>query len=129
MAKDIVNLLNPTTEIALIRVCLVVLSSPRLFPGPHDPLYTQMRIWLLTAELHLNENNVWEAEQCVGEARMISPLSYHLMHAKGRLHESKGDFDLARQCYESSLGINPSHVASLHHLGQVSKRSTAITNG
>ena len=47
-----------------------------------DPAYTQMRIWLLTAEIHLRQGNVPEAELCAGEARMLAPLSYHLMHLR-----------------------------------------------
>lgn len=78
-----------------------------------------MRIWLLTAELHLNQNNIPEAENCLNEARMMSPLSYHLMFTKGLIGEKKGDLQLAKHCFENSLGVNPSHVSSLHHLGYV----------
>ena len=49
-----------------------------------DPSYTQMRIWLLTAEIHLRQGNVPEAELCAGEARLLAPLSYHLMHLRGQ---------------------------------------------
>ena len=51
-----------------------------------DPAYTQMRIWLLTAEIHLRQGNVPEAELCAGEARMLAPLSYHLMHLRQVFH-------------------------------------------
>lgn len=96
-------------------------SAPFPRPGPQDPAYTQMRIWLLSAELHLNNGNIFEAEQCVTEARYLAPLSYHLMFMKGRVFESRGELDSARQCYENSLGINPSHLSSLQHLSKVSQ--------
>jgi tetratricopeptide (TPR) repeat protein len=95
------------------------LSSPFPRPGVQDPAYTQMRIWLLSAELHLNENNLFEAEQCLAEARQLAPLSYHLMFMRGLISEKKGELETAKQCYENSLGVNPSHVSSLHHLGLV----------
>ena len=78
-----------------------------------------MRIWLLCAELQLNQGNLAEADNCVCEARQISPLSYHLMYMRGLLHERRGELEKAKTFFESSLGINPTHVASLHHLGQV----------
>ena len=96
------------------------LSAPFPRPGPQDPAYTLMRIWLLTAELHLRQGRVTpEAEMCVAEARQLSPMSYHLMFVRGLIFEEKQDYTNARQCFENSLGINPSHVASLHHLGKV----------
>lgn len=98
------------------------LSSPFPRPGPQDPTYTLMRIWLLTAELHLRQGNIQEAETCVSEARLLSPLSYHLMFLRGMIHESKGEYELARHWFDNSLGINPTHVSSLHHLGLVNHR-------
>lgn len=95
------------------------LSSPFPRPSPQDPSYTQMRIWLLTAELHLRQRRLLDAEACVNEARQLSPLSYHLMYVKGLVYEFREEFENARQCFENSLGINPTHVASLHHLGKV----------
>ena len=95
------------------------LSSPFPRPGPQDPTYTQMRIWLLTAELHLRQGNIQDAEICVTEARQLSPLSYHLMYMRGMIHEYKREYELARQWFDNSLGINPTHVSSLHHLGLV----------
>lgn len=47
------------------------------------------------------------------------PMSYHLMYVRGLIHEVKHEFEDARQCYENSLAINPSHVSSLHHLAKV----------
>ena len=95
------------------------LSSPFPRPGPNDPSYTQMRIWLLTAELQLRLGNLAEAEHCVMEAKNLSPLNYHLMHMRGMIHEHKEEFEVARQWFENSLAINPTHVASLLHLGTV----------
>ena len=94
-------------------------SSPFPRPGPQDPAYTQMRIWLLSADLHLTQGNLQEAEMCVSEARQLSPLSYQLMFMRGRIHEEKGELEAARVCYENSLSINPTHVSSLLHLGRV----------
>ncbi len=95
------------------------LSAPFPRPGPYDPAYTQMRIWLLSSELHLRQRSPLEAEQCLAEARALAPLSYHVMHVRGLTCEWRGDLEAARACYEASLGVNPSHVASLHRLGQV----------
>eukprot|EP00095_Tigriopus_kingsejongensis_P000698 maker-scaffold58_size443543-snap-gene-2.14 protein:Tk00698 transcript:maker-scaffold58_size443543-snap-gene-2.14-mRNA-1 annotation:"tetratricopeptide repeat protein 7b" len=95
------------------------LSSPFPRPTPQDPVYTQMRIWLLTAELHLRQGRLLDAESCVNEARALSPLSYHLMHVRGLVFEFREEYEHALQCFENSLGINPTHVASLHHLGKV----------
>ncbi len=78
-----------------------------------------MRIWLLSAELHLRQRSPMEAEQCLSEARSLAPLSYHVMHVRGLTCEWRGDLEAARACYEAALGVNPSHVASLHRLGQV----------
>jgi tetratricopeptide (TPR) repeat protein len=50
---------------------------------------------------------------------MLMPMSYHLMYVRGLIHEVKHEFEDARQCYENSLAINPSHVSSLHHLAKV----------
>lgn len=46
-------------------------------------------------------------------------MSYHLMHIRGLIHQSKNEFEEARQCFENSLAINPSHVSSLFQLGKV----------
>jgi tetratricopeptide (TPR) repeat protein len=95
------------------------LSAPFPRPGPHDPAYTQMRIWLMTAELHLRQGNVSDAELCAGEARQLAPLSYHLMHLRGQIYEARDELEAAKTCYENSLSINPTHVSSLHRLGWV----------
>lgn len=87
--------------------------------GPMDPTYSLMRIWLLCAELHLRQNNLEQAELCALEARQLLPMSYHLMYVRGLIFEQRGDYEEARQCYENSLGVNPSHVFSLFHLGKV----------
>lgn len=47
------------------------------------------------------------------------PMSYHVMYVRGLVHEVKCEFEEARQCFENSLGINPSHVSSLFQLGKV----------
>ncbi len=47
------------------------------------------------------------------------PMSYHLLHIRGLIYQSKNEFDEARQCFENSLAINPSHVSSLFQLGKV----------
>ncbi len=47
------------------------------------------------------------------------PISYHLMFVRGLIHEEKYEYEEARQCYENSLSINPSHVMSLFQLGRV----------
>ncbi len=72
-----------------------------------------LRIWLLASELQLRHNNLAEADACLSEARNLSPMSYHLMHARGRLHEARAEvmahesasvqaglLEQARQCYE-----------------------------
>jgi len=78
-----------------------------------------MRIWLLCSELHLSSGDQAEAEQCLAEARALSPLNYLLMHARGLTLERRGELESAASCYESALGVNPSHVPSLKHLGRV----------
>merc|ERR1719510_152010 len=87
--------------------------------GPLDPSYSLMRIWLLCAELHLRQENIAEAELCVNEARTLMPMSYNLLYVKGLIYEFKCEFEEARQCFENSLAINPSHVSSLFQLGKV----------
>ena len=47
------------------------------------------------------------------------PMSYHLLYVCGLIHESKCEFEEARQYFENSLAINPSHVSSLFQLGKV----------
>ena len=96
------------------------LSAPFPRPtGPQDPSYTQMRIWLLAAELHLRQGSVPDAELCAGEARLLAPLSYHLMHLRGQIYEARDELEMAKTCYENSLSVNPTHVSSLHRLGWV----------
>lgn len=46
-------------------------------------------------------------------------MSYHLMHIRGLIHQYKSEYEEARQCFENSLAINPSHVSSLFQLGKV----------
>merc|ERR1719361_3150448 len=53
------------------------------------------------------------------EAKLLMPMSYHLMHIRGLLYQHKNEFEEARQCFENSLAINPSHVSSLFQLGKV----------
>ena len=106
-------------EKTLSEVASSSLSSPFPTPGPDDPAYAQMRIWLLAAELHLNEDNAAEAELCANEARALAPLSYHVMYVRGLIMQRRDDLEGARQWYENSLGVNPNHVPSLQRLGQV----------
>jgi len=87
--------------------------------GSMDPTYSLMRIWLLCSELHLRMDNIVEAELCVQEAKLLMPMSYHLMYVRGLIHQNKNEFEEARQCFENSLAINPSHVCSLFQLGKV----------
>ena len=75
------------------------------------------------------------------------PMNYHLMYIRGLIHQHKryfflliqalffrlkkiqkkgvllfyffSEFEEARQCFENSLAINPSHVCSLFQLGKV----------
>jgi len=89
-------------------------------PGGYmDPTYSLMRIWLLCSELHLRMENIIDAELCVQEAKLLMPMNYHLMYIRGLIHQHKSEFEEARQCFENSLAINPSHVCSLFQLGKV----------
>ena len=51
--------------------------------------------------------------------RLLMPSSYHLMYIRGLLHVQKREYEEARQCFENSLSINPSHVSSLFQLAKV----------
>ncbi len=51
--------------------------------------------------------------------RSWSPICYHLTYVRGLIFEAKGQFDEARQCYENTLSVNPTHLSSLYHLGRV----------
>ena len=51
--------------------------------------------------------------------RTLMPMSYNLLYVKGLIYEFKCEFEEARQCFENSLAINPSHVSSLFQLGKV----------
>jgi Flp pilus assembly protein TadD len=78
-----------------------------------------MRIWLLCSELHLRSGDLAEAEQCLAEARALSPFNYLVMHARGMALERRGELEAASVFFESALGVNPSHVPSLKYLGKV----------
>ena len=52
------------------------MSSQLLRVNSSDPMYSLMRIWLLTAELHLRVGNLDGAELCVNEARFESSNVY-----------------------------------------------------
>ena len=95
------------------------MSSQMLRVNTTDPMYSLMRIWLLTAEIHLRVGNLDGAEQCANEARSWSPICYHLTYVRGLIFEARGQFEDARQCYENTLSVNPTHLSSLYHLGRV----------
>jgi hypothetical protein len=75
------------------------------------------------------------AEQCCTEARLLYPLSYLILFVKGEIHQVgnifqlqshvsspvcvkvRGEWELAKTCYQDSLSINPHHLASLQSLG------------
>ena len=51
--------------------------------------------------------------------RSWSPICYHLTYVRGLIFEARGQFEEARQCYENTLSVNPTHLSSLYHLGRV----------
>ncbi len=65
------------------------------------------------------------AEQCSTEARLLYPLSYLILFFKGEIHQLqshisrpvcfkvRGEWELAKTCYQDSLSINPHHLSSL----------------
>lgn len=79
----------------------------------------QAQIWLHLAELYLSLDRSYEAEACVHETSAIFPLSYQVAFMKGRVHEHKKRFHEAKVCFENAISINPGHVKSLEHLGNV----------
>jgi tetratricopeptide (TPR) repeat protein len=55
----------------------------------------------------------------LSNSRSWSPICYHLTYVRGLIFEARGQFEDARQCYENTLSVNPTHLCSLYHLGRV----------
>ncbi|CAI9722008.1 repeat 7B-like [Octopus vulgaris] len=72
-----------------------------------------------SAELYLSLDRTTEAESCVQETSAIFPLSYQVAFMKGRVLEHKKRFQEAKVYFENAISINPGHVKSLEHLGNV----------
>ncbi|XP_072032563.1 tetratricopeptide repeat protein 7B-like isoform X3 [Amphiura filiformis] len=79
----------------------------------------QARIWLTIAELYLLLDKPTEARACVQEACAIFPLSHQVMFMRGCVHEHREAWSEAKNCYDSSLSFNPTHIKSLQNLGRV----------
>ncbi|XP_030854877.1 tetratricopeptide repeat protein 7B isoform X3 [Strongylocentrotus purpuratus] len=99
----------------------VASSSGSFIPktGSQQLWMIQAHIWLAIAELYLSLERPEEAKACVQEASSIFPLSHQVMHTRGCIHEHNGEWDDAKQGYDSALAINPSHITSLQNLGCV----------
>ena len=61
----------------------------------------------------------WSRPKIPSTFRSWSPFCYHLTYVRGLIFEARGQFEDARQCYENTLSVNPTHLCSLYHLGRV----------
>ncbi|KAI0239520.1 Tetratricopeptide repeat protein 7B [Lamellibrachia satsuma] len=87
--------------------------------GPQQMWSIQTQIWLELAELYLSVGKLDSAHACIQEASTIFPISHMVSYMKGRMAEQKEEFSDAKSYYENAVSINPAHVRSLQHLGQV----------
>ncbi|CAB4017182.1 tetratricopeptide repeat 7B-like [Paramuricea clavata] len=82
-------------------------------------LAMQARIWLTIAEVYIHLGKDTEATACVREANLLLPYSPDVLFQRGHIHESQGNFELAKNFYENAIAVNPQHTTALQHLGFV----------
>lgn len=112
------SLIVAKVEQAISEVAASSISSSLQRPSCADNSWTmQHKIWLLLAEIYLEQDQIDSASSCLQEAVNIFPLSHHIMFMKGRIQEYKNEFVEAKQSYQNAISINPCHIKSLQHLG------------
>lgn len=78
----------------------------------------QLKIWLLLADVYIASDLPNEAENCIQEAALINPLSYLVMHMKGKIHVHLSQWHEAKQCFLNAVSANPLHPEGLRALGE-----------
>ncbi|KAI8422060.1 hypothetical protein MSG28_009957 [Choristoneura fumiferana] len=73
--------------------------------------------WLLLADLCLRLGRVAAAAGCVAEAATLTPHSHLVLYTRGMVHETSGEWEEARQCFQNALALHPTHLDSIVHLG------------
>ncbi|NXH49953.1 TTC7A protein, partial [Dicaeum eximium] len=100
----------------------ITMQSSTMKQGPVKLWTTLEQIWLLAAELFLEQQHLKEAGFCTQEAASLFPTSHAVLYMRGRLAEMKGNLEEAKQLYDEALTVNPAGVEIMHSLGLVLSR-------
>ncbi|OCT77673.1 tetratricopeptide repeat protein 7A isoform X1 [Xenopus laevis] len=90
--------------------------------GPMQQWVTLEQIWLLAAELFMEQRELKEAGFCLQEAGSLFPTSHTVLYMRGRFAEMKGCLEEAKQLYDEALAVNPDGGRIMHSLGLVLTR-------
>ncbi|KAK2507977.1 hypothetical protein MC885_006068, partial [Smutsia gigantea] len=100
----------------------LTMPSSVLKQGPMQLWTTLEQIWLQAAELFMEQHHLKEAGFCIQEAAGLFPTSHSVLYMRGRLAETKGSLEEAKQLYKEALTVNPDGVPIMHSLGLMLSR-------
>ncbi|KAI5125249.1 tetratricopeptide repeat protein 7A isoform X1 [Manis pentadactyla] len=100
----------------------LTVPSSVLKQGPMQLWTTLEQIWLQAAELFMEQQHLKEAGFCIQEAAGLFPTSHSVLYMRGRLAETKGSLEEAKQLYKEALTVNPDGVRIMHSLGLMLSR-------
>lgn len=100
----------------------LTMPSSVLKQGPMQLWTTLEQIWLQAAELFMEQQHLKEAGFCIQEAAGLFPTSHSVLYMRGRLAETKGSLEEAKQLYKEALTVNPDGVRIMHSLGLMLSR-------
>ncbi|KAE8600703.1 hypothetical protein XENTR_v10013368 [Xenopus tropicalis] len=100
----------------------ITMHSSTQRQGPMQQWVTLEHIWLLAAELFMEQQELKEAGFCLHEAGSLFPTSHTVLYMRGRLAEMKGCLEEAKQLYDEALAVNPDGGKIMHSLGLVLTR-------
>lgn len=64
----------------------------------------------------MEQQHLKEAGFCIQEAASLFPTSHAVLYMRGRLAETRGNLEEARQLYDEALTVNPAGVEIMHSL-------------
>ncbi|KFO92172.1 Tetratricopeptide repeat protein 7A, partial [Buceros rhinoceros silvestris] len=94
----------------------ITLQGGAMKQGPMQLWTALEQIWLQAAELFMEQQHLKEAGFCIQEAASLFPTSHAVLYMRGRLAETRGNLEEARQLYDEALTVNPAGVEIMHSL-------------
>ncbi|MGQ9604501.1 MAG: tetratricopeptide repeat protein [bacterium] len=100
-------------------IILFVISNSEVSPSPRD---MNPDAYYSLADTHYEQGEIEKAEHYYRKALLLDPNNASAWINLGlQVYETRGEMDLAQDCYENALQVKPGFSVALHNLGRIAE--------